>query len=819
MRNRHNLIPVTSLSTIISALDELSDSDLEAEKVRHFIQTLGGSESNISGLFNVVDHFIEASQGAEALIKSVDYADFDEIKSTAALLQQSETRIESKLDTQVYQKLRVPSTNTTARLSSVYKECPLWVMFFHTTEYAHASYPQLCLQLFLALKHPDVKRWRLAHASRALRALGERTYMVLLDALPEDILSPDEYVTVLECLEQRFALNVALADGIDAIATLRKAITGRTVNRKEEGDRGAGKKVGVKTDLVGYRRDFICLETVVETLPPELPGREIFTFGPPITDEEMLECLMVEDMDDQSPSVGQTVGADEVSTGCYTVREYQRKVRRSLVPAAKANAQVFNSYSVLTAFEVYVALKDNYLSIKVTEDSAGMALTVLTMLILFTGRSVEQLLNTTIKTRMPSLKKALNAPVYVHKKGVMVVPAEYEIHCPAGAKRIVEKSLPKASALVLPLPLYVQQRLEELVKPGYGKKLLFDVVHSNRVSVIKIQKLLARHFSSLNKRYGTRLSLANVKRFLAHRLTYTSSSGFVCAALITGQFDSASQSPATYAAIGCHRLQADYQACCQEIVNEVGMDNTMPVLEIHKEDCFIGSNVVPSFAVLNALIETLIANCVQSQFGTSDTLTETFNQLTIYTAMMFAFAVGQRATYAMLPKMTVTMLSKCFDEGVLVMNEKDTGDQYHSRLVYLPECVREQMKIYLSKRDQVIALMQMAPSGRSPSQYPLLFLMDAMTITPFSLPLFAKRFKDIWPFPPNALRHALCSYLHAANCQEMVINAQMGHWTAGREPWHENSELTVPQFVQTLKHYLDPLMNKIGWRVLKSSNR
>jgi hypothetical protein len=51
-------------------------------------------------------------------------------------------------------------------------------------------------------------------------------------------------------------------------------------------------------------------------------------------------------------------------------------------------------------------------------------------------------------------------------------------------------------------------------------------------------------------------------------------------------------------------------------------------------------------------------------------------------------------------------------------------------------------------------------------------------------------------------------------CPEAVIDAFMGHWDRGQEPWASYSVMDPNDYRKQLLHYLEPLLSQLGFEPL-----
>jgi len=153
-----------------------------------------------------------------------------------------------------------------------------------------------------------------------------------------------------------------------------------------------------------------------------------------------------------------------------------------------------------------------------------------------------------------------------------------------------------------------------------------------------------------------------------------------------------------------------------------------------------------------------------------------------------------------------------------VISDKDGPDFYNSRLVWLPEILINQLEKYREHRKVIRSylLNNNANLSRLESLPELFFLKYDFLIEPVRPLTLAPKLKPILDLPVNTNRRFLRSYLKTKRCPIEVIDAFMGHWGRGEEPWGEYSTISYLLIIQELKKYIPPLLNALGFKVIRS---
>lgn len=205
-----------------------------------------------------------------------------------------------------------------------------------------------------------------------------------------------------------------------------------------------------------------------------------------------------------------------------------------------------------------------------------------------------------------------------------------------------------------------------------------------------------------------------------------------------------------------------------------------------------------------------------------DNLVKFHNRMAIYTSAMLGFATGYRAILDPFPKGS----SLDRESGFLVINDKDYEDLYHSRIVWLPpDCIKQidnyhahlgafldQIMLYdLDTFHNIKSQIEGASTG------PTLFLLrenlGQIAVGKSRQEAIFRRNLE-YELPANANRHYLRSSLLSLKCPPEVINAFLGHWERGCEPWGYYSALTPETYRENLKTLLLPLLERDGWEAV-----
>ncbi|MCH4813652.1 hypothetical protein [Vreelandella neptunia] len=71
--------------------------------------------------------------------------------------------------------------------------------------------------------------------------------------------------------------------------------------------------------------------------------------------------------------------------------------------------------------------------------------------------------------------------------------------------------------------------------------------------------------------------------------------------------------------------------------------------------------------------------------------------------------------------------------------------------------------------------------------------------------------------PLNINRHYLHTRLKESDLSSEVVDAFMGHWDSGQEPWASYSTFCPREYQHLIASVIQPLMVQQGWKALKGA--
>lgn len=387
------------------------------------------------------------------------------------------------------------------------------------------------------------------------------------------------------------------------------------------------------------------------------------------------------------------------------------------------------------------------------------------------------------------------------------IPYQAKVKKPASDVQV----MPTSKYLVLDLPLPVQNLLHQT-----GVSFL-NIDPENAESSIK--KLLAK----INKRKHTRLTIDRISNFLLNAIQHQERADITTAMMITGREAYTGTVPAHYTQQQSNRLNIIYT---EFWINILGHTQTPSTLNYSIND-IAGSVFVPKkdslITLVEQLQEALEGSMRRLKSSPQDLLLQIkyHNSFTRYVALMVAYATGIRAVTNPIPRFN----NIDSDTGLFVLRDKDSEDGYHTRLMWCaPMCV-EQLQLYWQHINKVVYTMG---SGRPDFYSGLTYDYNGQSEVffiqtdkrPISVtPQVLHAFNDLpccINLPDNAHRHYLRSTLLERNCPPEVVNAYMGHWSVGEEPWGKYSSLSAYNYRRHLAKHIPFMLDDLGFKVFNS---
>lgn len=329
--------------------------------------------------------------------------------------------------------------------------------------------------------------------------------------------------------------------------------------------------------------------------------------------------------------------------------------------------------------------------------------------------------------------------------------------------------------------------------------------------IAEYENRLKQVVSKLNDTHGSRLTLNRISDYLFNLIV--AQSDVTIAMLLTGRDHWLGRNPLHYTAVPVSYLQQRYRIACTSILKVAGLNVNVNWPE-HKNKSkisrqIIGSRFRPDEITIKNLINHLKHEVTKAekQSWSFHNLIGYHNALTLYTVFMIGFFTGFRAVCD--PFFSESEID--WESGFAVISDKDSKDRYNARIVWLPTVCLEQIKFYCRHLDYLYNhLMLLNPdlyrriryqhSGGHHEKVPLLLLFDRnRDELQYRPAVVSQMVNNVYKLPLNANRHYLRSKMLEVNFPADGINAFMGHWGRGQEPWGKFSGMSPTSYRHALK--------------------
>lgn len=214
-----------------------------------------------------------------------------------------------------------------------------------------------------------------------------------------------------------------------------------------------------------------------------------------------------------------------------------------------------------------------------------------------------------------------------------------------------------------------------------------------------------------------------------------------------------------------------------------------------------------------------------------------FNAVTAYVFLCLQFTTGMRSVVS--PLRGYTAFDKAM--GILPLNDKHSRKEGSLRYVFIPTPTRTLLQEYVALREHSLMLLAFTDNGKFQSwknhqDIPLIKrcfadttpeILDGVDAMPYLFTLIDSKLTrlrpsmlrvvaDIQQYNLDIGRHFLRSELVNIGCPSELIDAQMGHWSIGREPFGPASSLSIHGFAKSVGPYLEEIAKKLDIRPWKT---
>ncbi|WP_311945790.1 hypothetical protein [Halomonas piscis] len=336
----------------------------------------------------------------------------------------------------------------------------------------------------------------------------------------------------------------------------------------------------------------------------------------------------------------------------------------------------------------------------------------------------------------------------------------------------------------------------------------------------RLEGTFAALLSTVNRKTGARLSAKRLGLHLFNVLNM-GEADLAATCLISARMPTfGQQSPLYYYAPAVSSLAQRYSAAMQRLETPVAIalnnDHATgiaqrPIAQAGSDRQYVGSHMVPQDHYVIDLVKQLVKQQheMKKYSGHFEAWAEFHNLYTAYTVAMLMFCTGYRSIRDPLPRLTHISLSR----QIIVIADKTNDHQSNARFLPLPPVMVEQFCRYLKHRRAVLSRLQIYLGEDWDSPFCFLDMYGKpQSVTPGRLENHLQ-----WPHSPplNINRHYLHTQLKERGCSAELVDAFMGHWDMGQEPWAKHSTLCPRAYRQHITSRVEEMMLEQGWKIIE----
>lgn len=487
-----------------------------------------------------------------------------------------------------------------------------------------------------------------------------------------------------------------------------------------------------------------------------------------------------------------------------------RKLQPKRAAYRRANSFLPGRWESLNEYERGLVLK------ALLENKMGSENTRLhVLLVLLTGRPLESISRTLVVQNRSQLPKTFTDPerTYLIRDDQAWASAVPE---PPERRKLEAEWAPHMEStenqFIAPIPDAYWQILGPRVESAARRvRKKSGILFAKNLSTESVAEEIAIEIKKLNKSTGSRVTLKRIQTCvfegLIHQTTDT-----VDASLVTGRKLPTGQSANLYYHTrAVETLAADYVDVVNTWLVNLGLSSpSMAPANLDFGLPRVGSPFCVRLEVMRDVVSRLraqIAEYRKTAYSRAN-IRRFHNLFTAYAILQVMWSTGFRAVRDPIAHPYE------FNErrGFVIIADKVDDNLGHSRLVYLPEVVIEQLRRYETHR-QHMKLRLNEVGVEAPIETCFVFL-DAKLQSEFATP---KRLADeiqwTFPWPLNVSRHTLRGFLRDQGVPGYLVDVFMGHWGVGTEPLAKLSSLDLFEMKNRIVPATAALLDELGFGV------
>jgi len=437
------------------------------------------------------------------------------------------------------------------------------------------------------------------------------------------------------------------------------------------------------------------------------------------------------------------------------------------------------------------------------------------LLVLLTGRPMESIAKTLVVQNRSQLPKTFTDPERIYlirddQAWASAVPepperrkleAEWALHMESTENQFIAP-IPDAYWQIL------GPRVDSAAKRVRKKS---GTLFPKKLSTESVAEEISIEIKKLNKTTGSRITLKRIQTCvfegLIHQTTDT-----VDASLVTGRKLPTGQSANLYYHTrAVETLATDYLDVVNAWLANLGLSTqSMAPTNLDFGLPRVGSPFCVRLEVRRDVVSRLraqIAEYRKTAYSRAG-IRKFHNLFTAYAILQVMWSTGFRAVRDPIAHPYE------FNErrGFVIIADKVDDNLGHSRLVYLPEVVIEQLRRYETHRQHMKLRLNEVGVGAPIATF--FVFLDAKLQSEFATP---KRLADeiqwTFPWPLNVSRHTLRGFLRDQGVPGYLVDVFMGHWGVGTEPLAQFSSLDLFEMKNRIVPATAAFLDELGFEV------
>ncbi len=440
---------------------------------------------------------------------------------------------------------------------------------------------------------------------------------------------------------------------------------------------------------------------------------------------------------------------------------------------------LITGFSFLTHYDVSTLIDHCFKSID--EDAHYCIL----LIMLFTGKSLDEVLNSINEIKFPSKPPFENHALYLFEPDL----PEHTVDS------VMEGSLNRSSGLVIQaLPKEIRNCL---------------IRYKNQLNKTKtITEDVKKTITKLNQDNSTNLTLVRITNYLMY---YLNNRGFDSTELALIQGKELRQESGTYY---YQKNSGELLSIHQNYINDLMSRSSYNIEIIDKASSKkVGSQLMVKQDQIILLFDLMSKQLEVLRAGNWKQIEQFHNLYVVYCIKLLNLATGHRPVRNPYDDITKFDLVA----GTLFISDKEERSELAARVIALPEIAIVQTKLYLQHLKKLESEIANLSSNSSTAINkaitgvgPLFFLLNGIEVEPVIPSNLIIELENIFPLPLNWHRHFMRTWLRKNGFSGQLTNAWMGHLSTGSSGFSRYSGLSM----YDLRHIADSINDFLSSKLM-----